>query len=366
MHAEVIDQIPEVDEQTAMENIPSLISATSSGKLDAYVTEKPIAMATTAANPDLSFVEFEEGEGFDASEEETTVAVGLRKGSSLTEPINEVLDSIPQEERDEIMEEMVELNVREDEGGFWKSVWDLAKGYAPLFLNGAGMTLLISIVSTIVGFIIGLIIAVVRSIKVNKKVHPIQNIFHKMIDWILVGYIEIFRGTPMMVQSMMIYYGSKLFLNIDLGMLTAALFIVSINTGAYLAEVVRGGIVSVEKGQLEAAKSVGMTHQQAMFTIVLPQAVKNILPSIGNEFITNIKDTSVLNVIAVTELFFITKSAAGSTYLIFQSYLIASIIYFVLTFTFSRLLQWFERKLEGNASYELVEYNEIGNVSNEE
>ena len=122
----------------------------------------------------------------------------------------------------------------------------------------------------------------------------------------------------MMVQSMLIYFGAKLYLGIDMAPISAALFIVSVNTGAYLSEVVRGGINSVDVGQMEACKALGMTHGQSMINVILPQAIKNILPSIGNEFVINIKDTSVLNVISVTELFFVSKSIAGSTYNIFD------------------------------------------------
>ena len=125
----------------------------------------------------------------------------------------------------------------------------------------------------------------------------------------------------------------------------AAFIIVSINTGAYLAEVVRGGINSVDEGQFEACKALGMTHSQTMFNVVIPQTIKSILPAIANEFVVNIKDTSVLNVISVTELFFVSKSIAGSTYQIFQTYLITAIIYFILTFVTTRIILLLERRL---------------------
>lgn len=166
-----------------------------------------------------------------------------------------------------------------------------------------------------------------------------------------MAYVEIFRGTPMMVQAMMIFYGSKLLFNIDLSPMVAALIIVSINTGAYLTEVIRGGIIGVDSGQFEAAKAIGMTHYQSMVNVILPQAIRNILPALGNEFIVNIKDTSVLNVIAVTELFFITRSAAGSTYLTFQTFFITSVLYFVMTFVSTRLLLLLEKYMDGSTSY---------------
>ena len=123
------------------------------------------------------------------------------------------------------------------------------------------------------------------------------------------------------------------------------------NTGAYLAEVIRGGIIGVDDGQSEAAKAIGMNHFQTMTYVVLPQAIRSILPALGNEFVINIKDTSVLNVIAVTELFFVSKSAAGTTYLTFQTFFITAIIYFVLTFTTTRLLRLVEKKMSGSDTY---------------
>ena len=221
--------------------------------------------------------------------------------------------------------------------------------YWPMFLRGAGVTLLISIIGTIIGFIIGLLIGIIRTIPVPEK--GIKKIILKIINAVLFIYIEVFRGTPMIVQAMVIYYGSKQALNIDMTPLFAGVFIVSINTGAYMAEIVRGGIVSIDKGQFEAAYAIGMSHFQTMINIVLPQAIRNILPAIGNEFVINIKDTSVLNVIAVTELFFQTKSVSGINYKYFETFFIASVIYFVMTYTVTRILRYIERKIDGPENY---------------
>ena len=151
----------------------------------------------------------------------------------------------------------------------------------------------------------------------------------------------------MMVQSVIIFYGLKQYFGIDLSTMFAAILIVSINTGAYLSEVVRGGINSINKGQFEACKALGMTHWQTMKNVIIPQTVRTILPSLGNEFVINIKDTSVLNVISVTELFFMSKSVAGSTYQYFPTYLITALIYFILTFVITRILLVVERRLMG-------------------
>ncbi len=219
----------------------------------------------------------------------------------------------------------------------------------PMFLRGAGMTLLISIIGTLIGTLIGLLVGVIRTIPVPEI--GIKKVFLKIINIILSIYIEFFRGTPMIVQAMVIYYGSAQFLGIDINKIVAALFIVSINTGAYMSEIVRGGIVSVDKGQFEAAQAIGMTHSQTMINVVLPQVIRNILPATGNEFVINIKDTSVLNVISVSELFFQTKSIAGNNFRYFESFFVACFIYFIMTYTVTRILRAIERKLDGPDNY---------------
>lgn len=343
-HYTVLDDMTGIDKQTAMPDFPSMISATLSGQIDGYVSERPGAMAAVASNPKLIFVGFEQGKGFNTSEEDTSVAVGLKKNSPLTPKINEILSKISEEERAATMDHMVKLNTGTEEQGFWASTQGIIKEFGPLFLKGAATTMLIAVSATLIGFLIGIVIAVIRLVPVDRARSVGKWIVFKIINFLLVLYIEIFRGTPMMIQSLLIYYGGKLFFNIDMTAMHAALLIVSINTGAYLSEVVRGGIKAIDEGQYEAAKSLGLTHAQAMKHIVLPQAIRNILPAIGNEFVINIKDTSVLNVISVTELFFVARSVAGSTYKIFQAYFVAACIYFVLTFVTTRVLLYLERR----------------------
>lgn len=221
--------------------------------------------------------------------------------------------------------------------------------YWPMFVRGAGITLYISIIGTIIGSIIGLLIGVIRTVPMPEK--GIKRYVLKVINTILAVYIEVFRGTPMIVQAMVIYYGSKQALDIDMTPLFAGIFIVSINTGAYMAEIVRGGIVSIDKGQFEASYAIGMSHVQTMMNVVLPQVIRNILPATGNEFVINIKDTSVLNVIAVTELFFQTKSITGINFRYFETFFVASVIYLVMTFTVTRILRFIERKIDGPENY---------------
>ena len=227
----------------------------------------------------------------------------------------------------------------------------------PMFLRGAGVTLWISVVGTILGTIIGLIVGVIRTIPVPEK--GAKKGVLRVVNWLLSAYIEFFRGTPMIVQAMVIYYGSALAFEIDIDRIAAALFIVSINTGAYMSEIVRGGIISVDKGQFEAAQAIGMNHFQTMTNVVLPQVVRNILPATGNEFVINIKDTSVLNVISVSELFFQTKTVAGNNFRYFETFFITCILYFVMTFTITRILSYIEVKLDGPDNYMIMAGNQM-------
>ena len=234
---------------------------------------------------------------------------------------------------------------------FFGWVGFLAKQYGPLFLRGTANTLLIAVTGTILGFLLGLLVAIARTIHLGPKASAWKRVPVKILHAVLGVYIEVFRGTPMIVQAMVIYYGALQYLGLDMPRLVAAIFIVSINTGAYMAEIIRGGIISVDSGQKEAAHAIGMTHWQSMVHVVLPQAVRNIMPSIGNEFVVNIKDSSVLNVISVSELFFMSKSAAGAYLRYFEVFFITACIYLVLTFTVTRLLRLLERKMDGSKTY---------------
>ncbi|NWQ44062.1 amino acid ABC transporter permease [Bacillus sp. EB106-08-02-XG196] len=231
----------------------------------------------------------------------------------------------------------------------------------PMFLRGAGLTLLISLIGTIIGAIIGLAAGVIRTIPMPER--GAKKALLNVINAILSIYIEFFRGTPMIVQAMVIYYGSALAFGIDMNVFVAAIIVVSINTGAYMAEIVRGGIVSVDKGQFEAAHAIGMTHFQTMWNVVLPQVVRNILPATGNQFVINIKDTSVLNVISVTELYFVTKSISGNNFRYFESFFVACMIYFVMTFIVTRILLYLEKRLDGADNYTMIGNDTQGEVN---
>lgn len=225
--------------------------------------------------------------------------------------------------------------------------------YGEWFIKGAVTTMQIALVGTIIGLCIGLIVGTIKTIPINRKQPLWQRTLLRMVNFVLSCYIEIFRGTPMIVQATLLYFGMLEAFNIDIASFTAALMVVSINTGAYMAEIVRGGIDSVDKGQYEAAHALGMSHWQTMLKVVLPQAVRNILPAVGNEFVVNIKDTAVLNVISVTELYFMTKSVKGVLTRTYEPFFVAAVIYFVLTFTTTRILRYIERKMDGPDSYSI-------------
>ena len=233
---------------------------------------------------------------------------------------------------------------------FLNDVLNIFIKYYPQLLTGVGNTVLIALTSTVAGLALGLLTGVVRTAPMSKN--PILRALHKLLNAIIAIYVEIFRGTPMMVQSMVIYWGYAFATGGDtLPLIPSGILIVSINTGAYMAEIVRGGIISLDRGQFEGAMSIGMTHAQTMFKVIIPQVMRNILPSVSNEFVINIKDTSVLNVIGVTELYYFAGIIKRQNFQTFQTYFVICILYFILTFTITRLLRWVERKLDGNENY---------------
>ena len=233
---------------------------------------------------------------------------------------------------------------------FFNNISNIIDKYSGLLLKGLGYTMLIALIGTVIGLIIGLCTGIIRTIPKSKNIGV--SVIQKCVNALISVYVEVFRGTPMMVQAMVIYWGFA-FANggSTLPLIPAGIFIVSINTGAYMTEIVRGGIISVDKGQFEAAYSCGMNHFQVMLHVIIPQVMKNILPSVSNEFVINIKDTSVLNVIGVMELFYQATKIQTMTYQIFETYLVVCVIYFIMTFSITRLLRLVEKKLSGSNSY---------------
>ena len=233
---------------------------------------------------------------------------------------------------------------------FFQDVINIVAKYYPQLLSGVGNTMLIALNGTVAGLVIGLLTGIVRTAPFSRN--GFVRALHRILNAVIAVYVEIFRGTPMMVQAMVIYWGYAFATGgSTLPLIPSGMLIVSINTGAYMAEIVRGGIISIDKGQFEGAMSIGMTHSQTMFKVIIPQVMRNILPSVSNEFVINIKDTSVLNVIGVTELYYFAGIIKRQSFETFQTYLVVCALYFVLTFTVTRLLRLAERRLDGDDSY---------------
>ena len=232
--------------------------------------------------------------------------------------------------------------------------------YGERYLRGVGNTLILAVVATLIGCIIGFICGVLNTIPYSKNDSILKRGVLKLIRVLVRVYVEVFRGTPMVLQAVFIFYGLPYFTDGAVafkgmaGIWTAALIVVSINTGAYMAESVRGGIISIDPGQTEGAKAIGMTHVQTMVNVIMPQALRNIIPQIGNNFIINIKDTSVMFVIGFVEFFATHRNIVGVNLLYFPSAVIEMVGYLTLTLLASFGLRWLEKWLDGADNYELV------------
>ena len=236
----------------------------------------------------------------------------------------------------------------------------LLQEYGVSYLRGAGTTLLLALVGTLAGCLIGFAVGTLQTIPIDPYRDPLyKRIPLRALRVLLRCYVELFRGTPMMIQAVFIYYGLMQVFNIHLEMWTAGFLIVSINTGAYMAETVRGGIVSIDPGQTEGAMSIGMTHWQTMLHVIMPQALRNIVPQIGNNFIINIKDTSVMFVITFVEFFAFHRYIVGINLMYFPSATIEMVGYLTLTLVSSFILRWLEKRLDGADSYELAQADQL-------
>ena len=213
----------------------------------------------------------------------------------------------------------------------------------PLFWYGIKMTIAFAVVGTLAGLIIGLIIGAFRCVPLVRLDKPVTRFFKRLGRFITGFYVWVVRGTPMMVQAVFLYYLFKPVLHWN--NFTAGMVIISVNTAAYMAEIIRSGIQSIDPGQMEAAKSLGMTNTQTMISIIFPQAIKNTFPSLGNQFIVNIKDSCMLNAISVVELFFQAQSVAGTNMRYIEVYLVVALIYLTLTTVATFVLNYIEKRI---------------------
>ncbi|HCY8656334.1 TPA: ABC transporter permease subunit [Staphylococcus aureus] len=308
---------------TSLSRLPDVILALKSGKVEGAVVEKPVAEAYLKQNPKLGISNVK----FNEEEKDTVIAVP-KDSPKLLSQINKTIKEV--KDKGLIDKYMTNAaNAMNDDSGF------ISK-YGSFFLKGIKITILISLIGVALGSILGAFVALMKLSKI------------KIISWIASIYIEILRGTPMLVQVFIVFFGITAALGLDISALVCGTIALVINSSAYIAEIIRAGINAVDKGQMEAARSLGLNYRQTMKSVIMPQAIKNILPDLGNEFVTLIKESSIVSTIGVGEIMFNAQVVQGISFDPFTPLLVAAALYFVLTFVLTRIMNMIEGRL--NAS----------------
>ncbi|CAC6111923.1 ABC transporter permease subunit [Staphylococcus aureus] len=308
---------------TSLSRLPDVILALKSGKVEGVVVEKPVAEAYLKQNPKLGISNVK----FNEEEKDTVIAVP-KDSPKLLSQINKTIKAV--KDKGLIDKYMTNAaNAMNDDSGF------ISK-YGSFFLKGIKITILISLIGVALGSILGAFVALMKLSKI------------KIISWIASIYIEILRGTPMLVQVFIVFFGITAALGLDISALVCGTIALVINSSAYIAEIIRAGINAVDKGQMEAARSLGLNYRQTMKSVIMPQAIKNILPALGNEFVTLIKESSIVSTIGVGEIMFNAQVVQGISFDPFTPLLVAAALYFVLTFVLTRIMNMIEGRL--NAS----------------
>ncbi|PZJ29259.1 glutamate ABC transporter permease [Staphylococcus aureus] len=308
---------------TSLSRLPDVILALKSGKVEGAVVEKPVAEAYLKQNPKLGISNVK----FNEEEKDTVIAVP-KDSPKLLSQINKTIKEV--KDKGLIDKYMTNAaNAMNDDSGF------ISK-YGSFFLKGIKITILISLIGVALGSILGAFVALMKLSKI------------KIISWIASIYIEILRGTPMLVQVFIVFFGITAALGLDISALVCGTIALVINSSAYIAEIIRAGINAVDKGQMEAARSLGLDYRQTMKSVIMPQAIKNILPALGNEFVTLIKESSIVSTIGVGEIMFNAQVVQGISFDPFTPLIVAAALYFVLTFVLTRIMNMIEGRL--NAS----------------
>ncbi|HDA6904857.1 TPA: ABC transporter permease subunit [Staphylococcus aureus] len=308
---------------TSLSRLPDVILALKSGKVEGAVVEKPVAEAYLKQNPKLGISNVK----FNEEEKDTVIAVP-KDSPKLLSQVNKTIKEV--KDKGLIDKYMTNAaNAMNDDSGF------ISK-YGSFFLKGIKITILISLIGVALGSILGAFVALMKLSKI------------KIISWIASIYIEILRGTPMLVQVFIVFFGITAALGLDISALVCGTIALIINSSAYIAEIIRAGINAVDKGQMEAARSLGLNYRQTMKSVIMPQAIKNILLALGNEFVTLIKESSIVSTIGVGEIMFNAQVVQGISFDPFTPLLVAAALYFVLTFVLTRIMNMIEGRL--NAS----------------
>ncbi|HCY6595316.1 TPA: ABC transporter permease subunit [Staphylococcus aureus] len=308
---------------TSLSRLPDVILALKSGKVEGVVVEKPVAEAYLKQNPKLGISNVK----FNEEEKDTVIAVP-KDSPKLLSQINKTIKEV--KDKGLIDKYMTNAaNAMNDDSGF------ISK-YGSFFLKGIKITILISLIGVALGSILGAFVALMKLSKI------------KIISWIASIYIEILRGTPMLVQVFIVFFGITAALGLDISALVCGTIALVINSSAYIAEIIRAGINAVDKGQMEAARSLGLNYRQTMKSVIMPQAIKNILPALGNEFVTLIKESSIVSTIGVGEIMFNAQVVQGISFDPFTPLLVAAALYFVLTFVLTRIMNMIEGRLSAS------------------
>ncbi|EHJ09084.1 ABC transporter substrate-binding protein/permease [Staphylococcus simiae] len=308
---------------TSLSRLPDVILALKSGKVEGAVVEKPVAEAYLKQNPKLDISKAK----FNDEEKDTVIAVPKNSPELLANVNKSIKDVKDKGLIDKYLTHAAQD--MEDNGNFFTK-------YGTFFLKGIKVTVLISLIGVALGSILG---AVVALMKLSR---------FKILSWIATIYIEVLRGTPMLVQVFIVFFGITAALGLDISALICGTIALVINSSAYIAEIIRAGINAVDKGQMEASRSLGLSYSQTMKTVIMPQAIKNILPALGNEFVTLIKESSIVSTIGVSEIMFNAQVVQGNSFDPFTPLLVAAALYFVLTFVLTRIMAVIEGRLSAS------------------
>lgn len=313
-------EIQDADVQS-LTRVPEVILSLKSNKLDAIVLDSAVGNAYLKQNKELTF-----SKASFADEKKYTAIAVPKNSPELLNKVNQTIKEVDDQNLIKDYEEKA-ANAMKDQGNFFTK-------YGSFFLTGLKNTILISIIGVVFGAVFGAMFALMKISRI------------KPLKWLAAAYIEFIRGTPLLVQVFLVYFGTTAVLGLDISAFICGAIALVINCAAYIAEIIRAGINAVDNGQMEAARSLGLNYSQTMKNVIMPQAIKNILPALGNEFVTVIKESSIISVIGVSEIMFNAQVVQGASFDPFTPLLVAAILYFILTFTLSRIMNVFEGRMK--------------------
>ncbi|WP_454310215.1 ABC transporter substrate-binding protein/permease [Staphylococcus hominis] len=304
---------------SSLNRLPDAILAVKSNKVEGLVIEKPVAEAYVKQNNSLMIANV----NFNEEKKDNVIAVP-KNSPILLANVNKSIKEVNDQHLISKYMDKASKDMQDDSSFFDK--------YGAFFIKGLKNTILISMIGVVLGALIALA-------KLSK---------FKLLSWIASIYIEFLRGTPMLVQVFLVFFGTTAVLGLDVSALVCGTIALVINSSAYIAEIFRAGINAVDKGQTEAAQCLGLNYSKTMRYIILPQAIKNILPALGNEFVTLIKESSIVSTIGVGEIMFNAQVVQGISFDPFTPLIIAAIMYFILTFTLSRGMSLIEGRMKAS------------------